>query len=47
MSQKQTINLRIADFGLSKHLEDHYSEIGNYEWVKDKIIINDFIIIWF
>ena len=31
MSQKQTINLRIADFGLSKHLEDHYSEIGNYE----------------
>ena len=31
MKRKQTINLRISDFGLSKHLEEHYSEQGNYE----------------
>ena len=31
MPRKQIINLRISDFGLSKHLEEHYSELSNYE----------------
>ena len=30
-STKQTINLRISDFGLSKHVEEHYGDIDIYK----------------
>ena len=42
-STKQTINLRISDFGLSKHVEEHYGDIDIYKWVIKGIIDYDVI----
>ena len=42
-STKKTINLRISDFGLSKHVEEHYGDIDIYKWVTSRIIYHDVI----